>query len=192
MATEITLNCKTMWLAYSMCELVNGNVEEAEAHLKACLNKWPDDSEILTAMGKIQLLKGSTDRALAYARQARVALTGAVGPLAIFGEIYRLQGMRAKAVFFWQAYRSERPGSLVAALILCELYYQAGNYDRLSRVVADLTAAKGDRAWDVWLQESLTRAKLSEAVVYTRNPAYILSVISYSLSRESEKAGKGR
>lgn len=191
-ATEITLNSKTMWLAYSMCELVNGNVEEAEAHLEACLNKWPDDPEILTAMGKIQLLKGNTDTAFAYARQARVALTGAVGPLAIFGERYRLQGMRAKAVFFWQAYRSERPGSLVAALMLCELYYQAGNYDRLSRVVADLTAAKGDRAWDLWLQEGLTRAKLSEAVVYTRNPAYILSVISYSLSRESEKTGKGR
>ncbi len=191
-ATEITLNSKTMWLAYAMCELVNGNVEKAEAHLEACLNKWPDDPEILTAMGKIQLLKGNAETALGYARQARVAGPGAVGPLAIFGEIYRLQGNRAKAVFFWQAYRSERPGSLVAALILCDLYYQIGNYDRLSRVVADLTAAKGDRAWDDWLQAGLTRAKLTETVVCTLNPEYILSVISYSLSRESEKAGKDR
>ena len=57
-ATETTLNSRKMWLAYSMCELVNGNVEKAEAHLKVCLNKWPDDPEILTAMGKIQLMKG--------------------------------------------------------------------------------------------------------------------------------------
>jgi Tfp pilus assembly protein PilF len=191
-ATATTLNSRKMWLAYSLCELVNGNVDEAEAHLKVCLNKWPDDPEVLTAMGKIQLLKGRTDAALAYARQARVALTGAVGPLAIFGEIYRLQGNWTKAAFFWQAYRRERPGSLIAALTLSDLYYQTGNYERLSRVVADLSVAKGDRAWDVWLQAGLTRAKLSETVVYTRNPEYILSVISYSLSRESEKTGKGR
>ena len=191
-ATEITLNSKTMWLAYSMCELVNGNLEKAESHLKVCLNKWPDDPEILNAMGKVQLWKGRTDAALAYAQQARRASTGTVGPLAIFGEIYRLQGNLAKAVFFWQAYRSERPESLVAALILSELYYQTGNYGRLGRVVADLTAAKGDKAWDVWLQERITQAKLSEAVTYTQDPESILSVIAYSLRRESEKAGKGR
>jgi tetratricopeptide (TPR) repeat protein len=191
-AIETTLNSKTMWLAYSMCELVNGNVEKAEAHVEACIKKWPDDPEILTAMGKIQLLKGRTDAAFSYAQQARGALGKVVGPLAIFGEIHRLQGNLAKAVFFWQAYRRERPDSLVAPLILSELYYQTGNYDRLSRVVADLTAAKGDRAWDVWLQERITQAKISETVTYTQDPETILSVIAYSLRRESEKIEKGR
>ncbi len=191
-ATDITLNSRKMWFAYSMCELVNGNVEKAEARLEACLKKWPDGHEFLTAMAKIQLLKGNTDAALAYALQARGALTGAMEPLAIFGEIHRLQGNLVKAVFFWQAYRSERPGSLVAALMLCELYYQTGNYDRLSRVVADLAAAKGDREWNDWLQAGLIRAKLTEPVVYTQTSEYILTVISYSLTRESEKAGKDR
>jgi len=191
-ATDITSNSKKMWMAYSMGELINGNLEKAEAHVKDCIKKWPDDPKFLTAMGNIQLLRGRTDAAFAYAQQARGALDGAAGPLAIFGEIYRLQGNLAKAVFFWQAYRKERPDSLVAALILSELYYQTGNYDRLGRVVADLTAAKGDKAWDVWLQERITQAKLSEAVAYTQDPENILSVIAYSLRRESEKAGKGR
>ncbi len=191
-ATEITSNSKTMWLAYDMCELVNGNVEKAETHLEACINKWPGDPDMLTAMGKIQLFKGNAETALGYARQARVALPGAVGPLAIFGEIYRLQGNLTKAVFFWKAYRSERPDSLAAALTLTELYDQTGNYDRLNRVVSDLLVAKGDKAWDVWLQEGLTRAKLTEAVAYTQHPEYLLSVISSSLRRESENAGNGR
>ena len=191
-ATETTLNSKTMWMAYSMCELVNGNVDKAEAHLKVCLNKWPDDPEVLTAMGKLQLLKGRTDEALVYALKARRASTGAVGPLAIFGEIYRLQGNLAKAVFFWQAYRSERPQSLVAALMLLELYYQNGSCDKLSRVVADLATSKGDRAWDVWMQEGITRSILYEAVAYTQDPEYLLSVISYSLRRESEKVATVR
>ena len=187
-ATDITLNSRKMWLAHAMGELVNGNVQKAEALLEACINKWPDDNAFLTAMGKVQLWKGNTDAALSYALQARGALRGAVGPLAIFGEIYRLKGNLAKAVFFWQAYRSQRPDSLVAALTLSELYYQTGNFDRLGRVVADLMAAKGDRTWDAWLQEGLTRAKLNEAVAYTQKPEYLLSVISYSLRRESEKA----
>ena len=97
-------------------------------------------------------------------------------------------GVVAKALFFWQVYRSERPQSMVAALILLELYYQTGNVDRLSHVVADLAAAKGARRWDEWLQEEITRANIYEAVVYTQNPEYLLSVISYSLRRESEKA----
>ena len=187
-ATGITLNSRKMWLAHAMSELINGHVEMAEAILEACIDRWPDDHEFLTAMGKVQLWKGNTDAALSYALQARGVLTGAVGPLAIFGEIYRLKGNLTKAVFFWQAYRSHRPDSLVAALTLSELYYQTGNYDRLGRVVADLMAAKGARAWNVWLQENLTRAKLHEAVVYTQNPEHLLSVISFSLRRESEKA----
>jgi len=191
-ATDITLNSRKMWFAYSMCELVNGNVEKAEAHLEACIKKWPDGHEFLTAMAKIQLLKGKTDAALVYARQARRASAGAVAPLAIFGEIYRLKGNWIKSVFFWQAYRSHRHGSLVAALTLSELYYQTGNVDRLSRVVADLMAAKGDRAWNAWLNEGLNRAKLDEAVAYIQDPEYLLSVISFSLKRESEKAGKSR
>lgn len=191
-ATDITLNSKKMWLAYSKSERVNGNVEKAGAILEACIDKWPDDHEFLTAMGNIQLMKGNTDAAFAYARQARGVLSQAVGPLAIFGDIYRLQGNLAKALFFWQAYRSERPQSMVAALILLELYYQTGNVDRLSHVVADLAAAKDNRAWDVWLQEEITRANIYEAVVYTQNPEYLLSVISFSLRRESEKAAKVR
>jgi tetratricopeptide (TPR) repeat protein len=191
-ATETTLNSRKMWLAYSMCELVNGNVEKAEAHIAACIQKWPDDPEFLTAMGKIKLMQAKTDAALDYARQARRASTGAVGPLAIFGEVYRLEGNLAKAVFFWQAYRSQRPGSLVAALTLGELYYQTGNHDRLSRVVAGLAAAKGDREWDDWLQAVLNRANLSDAVVYAQKPEHLLSAIAFSLGRESEKAAKGR
>ena len=191
-ATDITLNSKKMWFALSMCELVNGNVEKAEMHVREALKKWPDDPGFLTAMGNIQLVKGKTDAAFTYAQHARGALTGAVGPLAIFGEIYRLKGDWKKAVFFWQAYRKKRPNSMVAALTLSELYYQTGDYDRLSRVIAALTAAKGDSAWDVWLQERLIHEKLSEALVYASNPEYMLSVISYSLRMESEKVGKGR
>ncbi|MBR9987983.1 MAG: tetratricopeptide repeat protein [Desulfosarcina sp.] len=191
-ATAITLNSKTMWLAYARCELVNGNVEKAKAHLEACIQKWPEDHEVLTALAKIQLLRGNTDAALAYALQARGARTGAAAPLAIFGEVYRLRGNLTKAVFFWQAYRSHRPDSLVAALALSELYYQTGSYDRLSRVVADLMAAKGDRSWDVWLEAGVTRAKLDEAVAYSQDPEYLLSVISFSLRKESKKAGKSR
>ncbi len=190
-ATDITSNSKKMWLAYSKSERANGNIEKAEAHIKACIKKWPDDPEFLTAMGNIQLLMGRTDAALSYAQQARGAMTEAVGPLAIFGEIHRLKGNREKAVFFWQAYRRERPNSLVAALILSELYFQTGSYEKLNRVVADLAAAKGDRAWDDWLQEGLTRANLSETVTYTQHPETILSVIAYSLRRESENAEKG-
>jgi tetratricopeptide (TPR) repeat protein len=191
-ATDITLNSRKMWYAYAMCELVNGDVDKAEAHLEACLKKWPNGHAFLTAMAKVHLLKGNTDAALAYARKARRAAIGAAAPLAIFGDIYRLKGDWTKAVFFWQAYRRQRPDSLSAALTLCELYYQTGDIDRLGRVVVDLMADKGDRAWDVWLKEGLTRARLDEAVTYIQDPAHLLSVISYSLRRESEKAGIGR
>jgi tetratricopeptide (TPR) repeat protein len=189
-ATDISLNARKMWLAHARSERINGNVEKAEALIKDCLKKWPNDPEFLTAMGTIQLLKGKTDVALSYARLARSVLKGTHGPLAIFGEVYRLKGNRKKAVFFWQAYRRERPNSLVAALILSELYFQTGSYKKLNRVVADLAAAKGDRAWDDWLQKGLARANLSEAATYTRNPETILSVIAYSLRRESENAAK--
>jgi tetratricopeptide (TPR) repeat protein len=191
-ATDITLNVKKMWLAYARSERVNGNVGKAEAIVTDCLNKWPNDAEFLTAMGTIQLLKGKTDAALSYARQARSVLNRAHGPLAIFGEVYRLQGNLAKAVFFWQAYRRERPDSLVAALILSDLYYQIGNTDKLRRVVAGILAAKGERAWEGWLNARLSQATRSEAVVYHPNPEYLKSIISFALKRELDNAGNGR
>lgn len=191
-ATDITLDSRKMWFAYSMCQLINGNIEKADLFLKACITKWPDGHEFLTAMAKTQLLKGNTDAALSYALRARGALTGAVAPLAIFGEVYRRMGNLRKAVFFWQAYRSERPNSLVAALMLAELYYQTGNVDRLARVVADLMAAKGDRAWDVWIKAGLARAKVDEAMPCIQDTEYLLSVISFALKRESEEAADRR
>jgi tetratricopeptide (TPR) repeat protein len=191
-ATETTLNSKSMWLAYSMCELINGNLEKAEGHIWGCIEKWPNDPDFLTAMGTTQLLQGKTDAALGHAQQARSALPGAVGPLAIFGEVYRLQGNLAKAAFFWQAYRSQQTASLVADLALAELYFRMGDDERLGRTVAALAVARGDRAWRGWLQERLIQAKFSEAVAYTQDLDAILSVIANSLKRESEKAGSGR
>lgn len=191
-ATGITLNSKKMWFSLSVCRLINKDAEGARAAVSDALEKWPDDPDFLTLMSRIQLLKKNTDSALAYARQARCASSGAPGPLAIFGEIYACRGDLKKAVFFWRAYRNKRPGSLVAALSLSELYFQIGDDDRLGRVVAGLMRAKGGRDWDGWLKEGLDREKHTGAVMDGPDPETVLAVISYSLRRESAKAANGR
>jgi tetratricopeptide (TPR) repeat protein len=191
-ATDINPHSKQSWLSYSMCHLIAGNAEKAEALIKDALEKWPDNPDFLLGMSKIQLFTGNADAALTYARQTRAAAAGAVGPLAIFGDVYRLKGNLKKAVFFWQAYRRERPNSVVAALVLLELYHQTGNDDMLSAVVSNLIAEKGDHAWDGWLQAQLTHEKHFSAVIYAPQPEYILSVIRYTLGIELEKTKKGR
>lgn len=191
-AIGITSNCKKMWFALSLCHMANEDPETASERIRDALERWPDNPDFLTLMARAQLLTGNLDAACDYARQARAVSTGAVGPLAIFGEIYRLQGERNKALFFWQAYYGQRPDSVAAALVLSGLYHENGNWDRLGRVVSDLLAAKGARAWDAWLQESLKREMLYGAVMVAPDPETILSVISYSLQRESEKTVKER
>jgi tetratricopeptide (TPR) repeat protein len=191
-ATDITLNSKNMWFSLAVCRQINADTDGAEKAVSSALKIWPDEADFLSLMADIQRVKGKTDSALAYARQARCASSGAAAPLAIFGKIYGCRGDLKKAVFFWQAYRSKRPGSLVAALSLLELYYRTGDDDRLGRIVADLTAAKGGRDWHGWLTEGLNREKYAGAVIEGPEPESILSVISYSLRRESEKAAKGR
>ena len=191
-AIGITLNSKKMWFSLSLCRLINTDTEGAEAAVSSALKKWPDEPDFLSLMASIQLLKGKTDSALAYARQARCVASGAAVPLAIFGEIYGCRGDLKKAVFFWKAYRNKRPGSLVAALSLLEGYYQTGDDNRLGRIVAELTAAKGARDWDGWLKEGLNREKYASALIDGPDPETILPLISYSLRRESEKAEKGR
>ena len=191
-ATGITLNAKKMWFSLSMCRLINKDTDGAEAAVSNALEKWPNEPDFLTLMAGIQLSNGKTDTALAYAKKARSVSNEAAAPLAIFAKIYGCSGDFEKAVFFWQAYRNKRSGSLVAALSLLEIYYQTGDDDRLDRIVAELMAAKGSRDWDGWLKDGLNREKYAGAVIDGPEPETILSVISYSLRRESEKAAKGR
>jgi tetratricopeptide (TPR) repeat protein len=191
-AAGITLNSKNMWLSLSVCRLINADTDGAEAAVSNALKKWPDEADFLSLMASIQCLKGKIDSALAYARKARSASSGAAAPLAIFGKIYACRGDLKKAVFFWQAYRSKRPGSLVAALSLLELYDKTGDDDRLGRIVAGLMTAKGSRDWDGWLKAGLNREKYAGDVIDGPEPETILSAISYSLRRESEKAVKSR
>ncbi|BBO80070.1 O-GlcNAc transferase [Desulfosarcina ovata subsp. sediminis] len=177
-ATSITAHSKQMGFALCVCQLLNGKVGTARSILDGLLKKWPDEPDFLLLMGKIQLMEGTPDQALAYARSARRVMPDAAGALAIYGEAYRLKGNLVKADFFWRAYRAKRPSNVTAALVLAELSYMAGKTKNLSRIVAKLSVVKGERAWDEWLKEQILLSRIRDAVTYQTDPAVILSIIT--------------
>jgi predicted Zn-dependent protease len=95
--------------------------------------------------------------------------------LAVDAEIARQSGRLKRAEALWEQYARERPDDVRAQFAVTELYYRNGRFGKLEEVVGRLLAAKKERTWNSFIEE--TRQTITESDVYVPLAENLIPVI---------------
>ena len=155
-----------------------GDWEAGEAVLRNCLERWPLDRDMLRELSVFCLKRGAfqeADEIIRIAERHPLRTPANLSFLAVEAEIARQSGRLKRAEALWEQYARKKPDDVRAQFAVTELYYRNGRFGKLEAVVGRLLAAKKERTWNSFIEE--TRQTITESDVYVPLAENLIPVI---------------
>ncbi len=184
-ALTSTPNNRKFWLEYAKSRIMAGDREAGEAILRKCLQRWPQDHDLLRELSVVCLKKGALEEAAERIRLARRQMPGNLSSLAVDAEVALFSGRPKRAEKLWERYAEKRPDDVRAMFALTEIYHQNQRIGKLERMVVRLLVAKKERTWEAFLEA--TRQTTSESDVYLPLAENLFPAIDAVMEKWSEK-----
>lgn len=107
--------------------LVENNPERAIPYLYTASLHWPDDAELLGALGEAMLRTGRNEQGIGFLKRATEVSPYDLNSRLALGNAYKILGYYDDAVKQYSSIIDTRPDNLMALGSLGDTYYKSGN-----------------------------------------------------------------
>lgn len=147
-ALDIDPRRKSAIVGLSISLLVLDELDAARPVLADGLQRYPQDTGLLTLNAVLQIREGRYREAIAEARKVLRLDAEPNNAFKVLGEAHMRLGELPAAKRFWQVYADANPGDLEAALALLEIADQQDDTTGLRRAALRLESLRRDRSWE--------------------------------------------